>query len=510
MKERKDQSVWEYGDFQTPYSLAEDAICFFKNNIELSPKTIIEPSCGIGTFLIAAGKSFPHAECIIGVEINKSYIDKAHEDVSKHQFGSKVNLIHDSFFNVDWESVLCNVPKPILVIGNPPWVTNSDIGIFGGKNLPEKNNFNKNIGLDALTGKSNFDISEWMIAQSLKWVNKFNGTLAMLCKTAVARKILIGQWKDGQTSTENFMAQIDAKKHFEASVDACLFIANKKSGIESKDCSYFCDIYSDKPVNTFGYHEGMMISNVDVFYKHREIWGNEKNYSWRSGIKHDCSKVMELTPSSEGLTNGLGESVQLEEKLLYPFLKSSDIANDRTLLARKLVLATQRKIGEDTTWIQHYLPNTWNYLSQNSSFLDSRKSSIYRGKPKFSIFGVGSYSFSEYKVAISGFYKRLEFKVVGPIDGKPVLFDDTVYFISCKSKDEAEFIASLLNSKTSKEFISSIIFWTDKRPVTINLLKRINIKALAKACGKEEEYNFFNSGSPQSSDLLTFLEESSE
>ncbi len=83
----------------------------------------------------------------------------------------------------------------------------------------------------------------------------------------------------------------------------------------------------------------------------------------------------------------------------------------------------------------------------------------------------------------------LNFVQVGPIDGQPVVFDDTVYFLSCGSKSEACFIATLLNSQPAREFLESMIFWSDKRPITIELLKRLNLRTLAQVLGQEEEYN---------------------
>ena len=69
--------------------------------------------------------------------------------------------------------------------------------------------------------------------------------------------------------------------------------------------------------------------------------------------------------------------------------------------------------------------------------LDGRGSSIYRSCPPFSIFGIGEYSFAPWKVAISGFYKRLSFVAVAPLDGKPAMLDDTCYFLPCQTAGQA-------------------------------------------------------------------------
>src|SRR5207302_4424847 len=105
-------------------------------------------------------------------------------------------------------------------------------------------------------------------------------------------------------------------------------------------------------------------------------------------------------------------------------------------------------------------------------------------RPRFSVFGVGNYSFARWKVAISGFYKSLLFRVVGPIEGRPVVFDDTSYFVACCSQPEAEMVADLLNSPTAREFLNAFVFWDAKRPVTADLLRRIDLLRLAESLGK--------------------------
>lgn len=91
---------------------------------------------------------------------------------------------------------------------------------------------------------------------------------------------------------------------------------------------------------------------------------------------------------------------------------------------------------------------------------------------------MGDYSFAPWKVAISGLYKKLEFKVIGSYNNKPVVLDDTSNFIPCQSQEEAQRIAYLLNSQISKEFFDAFIFWDAKRPITIELLRRLNLVAL--------------------------------
>src|SRR5690606_18231930 len=131
-------------------------------------------------------------------------------------------------------------------------------------------------------------------------------------------------------------------------------------------------------------------------------------YTWRSGVKHDVGSVMEFNCTDRRLINGLGEVVDIEEDYVFPLLKSSDLGNGRTTV-RKAVLVTQKHTGDDTSEIEQRAPKTWRYLMCHADVLDQRKSSIYENRPRFSVFGIGSYSFAPWKIAISGLYKNISF-----------------------------------------------------------------------------------------------------
>jgi hypothetical protein len=163
-------------------------------------------------------------------------------------------------------------------------------------------------------------------------------------------------------------------------------------------------------------------------------------------------------------------------------------------------------VGQDTSHIRATSPLTWSYLSSNAGSFSKRKSSIYRGKPLFSIFGVGEYTFKPWKIAISGLYKNLFFQLVGPISGKPVVFDDTVSFLSYESFDQAKFVHELLMSEEAQVFYESQIFWDEKRPVTTDILKRLSLLSLSIHLERDREYNhLFGSDNDQQPEQLQLI-----
>ena len=171
-----------------------------------------------------------------------------------------------------------------------------------------------------------------------------------------------------------------------------------------------------------------------------------------------------------------GEIIDIENTFIYPLLKGSDIANGKTARTEKYVLVPQKNIGQSTNSIKLIAPKTWGYLSKYSQYLDARKSKIYINKPRYSIFGIGDYSFKKWKIAICGLYKRLDFKLIGEINNKSTLFDDTVYFISFDRQKEAISALKLLNDEKIRSFYTSLIFWDEKRPIKASILNKLDLK----------------------------------
>ena len=465
----------EYGDFQTNLLLTQK-VCEILRGSHVQPKTIVEPTFGKGNFIISALKTFQNIERIVGIEIYKPYVWQTKFSILEHFLNHKtekkpiIELYHQNVFDFDFKAL--DVKDNILVLGNPPWVTNSMLSTLGSDNLPRKSNFKNHAGFDAMTGKGNFDIGEYISLMLIKTLHKCQGNMAFLVKNAVIKNIIQDQ-KRNQYHISNIQKQtIDSQKEFNVSVDAALFLTEFGKNQE-KICTEL-DFYSQKEVRKFGWVNDKFVANIDAYQANADLDGICP-FEWRQGVKHDCSKVMELESQNGHFINGNGEKIELENDLIYGILKSSDLKQKQNNMTRKNTIITQKKIGQDTSYIKTYYPKIWQYLTDNKSQFDNRKSSIYQGKPPFSIFGIGDYSFAPYKVAISGMYKTSLFTLVLPRDDKPIMLDDTCYFIGFDNLQDAMITKALLNSKSIQDFLKSIIFWDSKRAITKDLLCRINI-----------------------------------
>ena len=195
---------------------------------------------------------------------------------------------------------------------------------------------------------------------------------------------------------------------------------------------------------------------------------------------------MELTLRNGIFQNGQKKTVQIEDDIVFPLIKSSMFKTPIIHSFTKYVIVTQKKAREETGHLEQELPKTWDYLNDNIELFESRKSSIYRGAPPFSMFGVGDYSYSKYKVGVSGFYKQPLFSVLYSDNEKPVMTDDTCYFICFDNYDMAYVAMLLLNSEKVQGFLKSIAFLDVKRPYTKKVLERIDFNKIVKSLTIEE------------------------
>ena len=469
----------EYRDFQTTYKLACQVSDLLEQN-GAKPQLLIEPTCGKGSFVIASLNAFPSLEMVVAVEIHKPYVWTCKFGVIEfflsHPQMRKpiIRIEHHNVFEFDFGNVARdNIEKQVLVIGNPPWVTNSKLSSLESDNLPPKSNFKRHAGLDAITGKGNFDIAEYITFMMLDAFQHSNGTFAFLVKDSVIRNVVANQKKRSYRVAELTKSAIDSKREFNVAVDASLFQCKLNSGPDM-----FCteaDFYHrNKTLKKFGWVGDHFVSDMQLYEITSECDG-ESPFEWRQGLKHDLSSIMELQKTESGFINGLGQRVDIEDELVYPLVKSSDLRRVIIESTRKYVIVTQKHVGQDTSFLEQALPRTFNYLNQSRAQFKHRKSTIYRNRPDFSIFGIGDYSFSPYKVGVSGLYKQWQFSLVLPLGEKPVMLDDTCYMLGFDTLDFAAYAAIVLNSPVVREFLRSVSFQEAKRVITKELLMRIDL-----------------------------------
>ena len=115
----------EFGDFQTPLALAR-GVCSLLIRQGVEANAVVEPTCGIGSFLIAASESFPKAQ-LLGWDINADYVKQTKSALAQVGVAKRATVGQQDFFSHDWETELAGIRGSLLVLGNLPWVTNATV-----------------------------------------------------------------------------------------------------------------------------------------------------------------------------------------------------------------------------------------------------------------------------------------------------------------------------------------------------------------------------------------------
>jgi hypothetical protein len=472
---KRDQS--EFGDFQTPLELARK-VCRWLKEQGIEPQVLIEPTCGRGNFIVAALETFKSIQYVYGIEIYEPYIAETEEKLKpfiKEQ-NTNVKIIQDDVFHFQFGGIAKrHKTESILVLGNPPWVTNSGLSVKESGNLPAKSNLKNVAGIEAITGKGNFDIGESITFSMLKTFAESNGYFAFLVKNIVIKNVIQSQQQFSFPISDCRQIDIDAKKEFNANVDAGLFFARFNKTPSTNCC--VSESFDRPVIRSFGWTNRKFVADIERYKKSAEFDGVSPEI-WRQGLKHDCAAVMELTRTENGYKNNHNKTVNIEPDLIYPLLKSSDLKEQVIAKTNRSVIVTQKIVGQNTDYIAIDFPLTFDYLDNHREFFDKRKSVIYKNKPSFSIFGIGDYSFKMFKVAISGLYKQTLFSLVLPIENKPTMLDDTCYFLGFDSLEEAICVKYCLNQPEIQNLLRSIVFWNAKRVITKDILMRLDYSSI--------------------------------
>lgn len=226
-----------------------------------------------------------------------------------------------------------------------------------------------------------------------------------------------------------------------------------------------------------------------------KIYTNSNYYIPRHGIVNDLNAVFfvnilgrdkNLLRIKNNATKTAKKKVKpietcIEKDLVFPFLKPKNVRKwmiDGYLYG----LVPQKKDGESNeSELRVKYPKTYRYLSKFKPSLLKRSSRWFKakGRPFYSIFGIGNYSFYPFKVVWSCMGFLPYFAVVSKINdrfigNKLVLPDNTIGSISVKDEKEAHFICAILNSKTVNEQLR-LLSSGSKWGISINTVKKIGI-----------------------------------
>ena len=163
--------------------------------------------------------------------------------------------------------------------------------------------------------------------------------------------------------------------------------------------------------------------------------------------------VANITERAKKKVDRINASV--ESELIYPLLRGADVGRWSATPTAHILLThkpTMRLKAVPELQMQTDYPKTFTYLKRFETMLRKRPAFhrfFKKEAPFYSIFNIGEYTFSPWKVVWREVANELDAAVIGPLDRadgrKTTIPDHTCILIPCEHKDEAHYICSALN-----------------------------------------------------------------
>ncbi len=150
----------------------------------------------------------------------------------------------------------------------------------------------------------------------------------------------------------------------------------------------------------------------------------------------------------------------IEADLLYPLLRGRDVSRWKPEPSAHIIMVQdpETRHGIPVDKMKREAPKAYSYFARFEKLLKGR--AAYRryfteDDPFWTMFNVGDYTFSPYKVVWREQAASLTAAVVGPLRRRPVIPDHKLMMVGIASKEEAHYLCALLNSAPARLIVAS-------------------------------------------------------
>jgi methylase of polypeptide subunit release factors len=195
------------------------------------------------------------------------------------------------------------------------------------------------------------------------------------------------------------------------------------------------------------------------------------------GSRPDGHLIVSNLPD-EGRIKVTRTQATIEADLVYPLLRGRDVG--RWQAAPKSYVLLTHKEGMRLKAIperemQENYPKAWRYLFKFKNTL--QKTGLFRrfckpDDPFYSMFNIGDYTFSPWKLVIREISAALTCAVVGDFQGKAVIPDHKLVIVAGSNKVELHYLCAMLNSLLARFFVGSYCIETQ---FSSHILHMLNI-----------------------------------
>jgi hypothetical protein len=434
----------------------------------------------------------------------------------------KLADLEESGINGVWARIIKNAFAPLfvgefdLIVGNPPWVNwislpieyrKSTISIWSEYDLFEHK------GLDARLGKACDDISILMTYVAIDKYLVKRGNLCFVITQTLFKTVGAGEGfrrfslgKEGFPlkviqvddmvdlqpfdSATNRTAVMLIQKGEETLYPVEYHIWTKKQKGSINIDSTFQEVLDKterkylKAKSIDGSRQGSWITARPKALGLIEYFSGQSYYQARIGShtggangiywiqiepSQDRKQVKIENLSTIGKNKYESISKLLEKDLIYPLLRGRDTKRWRSQPTFFIILPqdiSQPNKAYDPLALEDLYPETFKYFENFRDKLTRRahyKAHFQtQGAPYYSIYNVGPYTFSPYKVVWSEVGFDLEASVISSNENailgrKIIIPDHTLVSISLENEEEAHFVCSLLNSSPSQLIVRGYV-----------------------------------------------------
>lgn len=479
------------GEFALPESLVRAAyIDPLANLIEEHVKN----DSPTETFKVALCKRFP-------LDPGKD----SHDIAIVEELYSQLHELERQGVNGIWARIIKNAFAPLFqppfdrVAGNPPWINWSNLpDEYRHKtaNLWSTYGLFQHKGLRARTGAAMDDLSVLMLYVAADKYLKKNGKLGFVITQSVFktegggegfRRFRLGSGDHLRVLQVDDFSRVQC---FEGATNRTAVLILQKGAPTRFPVTYnFWKKMGRGRIPTEADHEEAMARLSRLSWVARPVSPNKPTSPWLTGRRRAISHLGNVIAPSEyqgrygshthlngvywlqvitvrkdglALVNNLHDcgkkkvknvSMSIEPDLIFPLLRGRDINRWLAKPSCQILLPQDPDDpakGYPEAELKLRLPKTYAYLRQFEAELRQRSGFKQffdpNTAPFYSVYNVGPYSFSPFKVCWREVAPDINAAVCSSWEGKVVTFDHTLVGVSCESEDEAHYICALLNS----------------------------------------------------------------
>lgn len=169
----------------------------------------------------------------------------------------------------------------------------------------------------------------------------------------------------------------------------------------------------------------------------------------------------------------------MEQEILYPLLRGKDVqrwSSEQVLFIIIPQDPDKRQNGLALGKLKASYPLTFEYLATFQKALSVRRTYQKflqpQGLPFYSLYDIKNYTFDPFKVVWKEVSTRIDATVISQTNGKVIVPDHKLVFVSFNNDREAHYFCALMNSSIVHAFVKASAISTQNAP---KLLKEISI-----------------------------------